>query len=171
MRSEDEVTDNGGIEIDFSGLNLDPEPQAILLEMPKPAEPPPMRIEVAAAPQETDEALVAALSSLNERIQATDARQVEIIEIVKELAQVVSSDREQLAASLDALTAAILEQPAPVVNIPAFPEIPAPVVNVAPPSVNVRVDPPSSNRKLSLKRDPITNMIASAEIEEVRDGG
>lgn len=137
---------------------------------PEPMQQPPLRIEVGAVPTEANDALIAALNSLSERQSATDERQAELVQIVKDLAGMVTADREYLTASLDALAAALREQPAPVVNVPAFPEIPAPVVNVQPADVHVTVAPPPTHRKLKIQRDPLTNMIASADIEEVNGG-
>lgn len=158
------------LEIDWSGLDFDPAPKPILLEVGRPPEPPPLRIEVSPAPVETDEALVAALDALHDRLRESDERQAQIVEAMKELAVIVNADREQLAASLTALTAAIQDQPAPVVNIPEFPEIPAAVVNVPEPVVHVHV-PRAPDKKLKIERDPVSGMIASATVEEVNERG
>lgn len=149
------------IVVDWSDLDLgEPEP---------PQQP--VRIEVGTtSDREANEALIAALNSLSERQSATDERQAELVQIVKDLAGMVTADREYLTASLDALAAALREQPAPVVNVPAFPEIPAPVVTVQPADVHVTVAPPPTHRKLKIQRDPLTNLLASAEIEEVNGG-
>lgn len=146
------------IEVDWSDLDLgDPEP---------PAQP--VRIEVGTTDTtQANEALIAALTSLSERQEATDERQVELIQIVKSLAEMVNADREHLTASLEALTAAVLAQPVPEIpafpELPPFPEIPAPVVHVSPPEVNVTVEAPPQKRMI-VERDPITNLISSVDI-------
>lgn len=157
------------IEIDWSELDLgDPEPAQ------------PVRIEVGTVDShQANDALIAALQSLSDRQEATDERQAELVQIVKSLAEMVNTDREVMVASLDALAAAVREQPAPVVtvDVPAFPEIvfpdiPPPVVNVQPPEVNVTVETPTTSKKMKVERDPITNLIASVEVmEEVERGG
>lgn len=152
------------IELDWSGLDLDPAPKPIMLEVGRPPEPPPLRIEVSPAPTETDDVLVAALTTLNDRLQAAEERQLEITEIVKALAGIVNADRENLSAALDAITAALMNQPAPVVNVAAT-EIPAPIVNVPAPIVNVHV--PKAEKRINITRDPVSGMIASANIEEI----
>lgn len=149
--------------IDYSGLEFD--------EPPAPQQP--VRIEVGTVTDRTaNDALVAALTSLSDRLQASEERQAEIVDVVKQLAGMVNADREYLVASLDALSAALRDQPAPVVNVevPAFPEIPAPVVNVPEPVVHVTVAQPPTHKRLKIQRDPLTNLLASAEIEEMSDG-
>lgn len=132
---------------------------------------PPIRIEVGAASNEITEALVASMNSLADRIQAQadlTAEQAErqelIAEVLGDLAALVKQDREAFTAALVAMSEAIKQQPEPVVNV----TVPETVVNVAaPPAPQVDVHLPASSRTVTVKRDPLSGLISSADVVEV----
>lgn len=150
------------LEIDYADLEFD---------VPEAASQP-LRIEVGQAPDRAVDAIVAALSQMSERLIAAEERQIEFVEIVQKLKEIVESDRESLVASLGQMTEAIREavsaQPEIVVNVPEIqmPEIPAPVVNVQPPEVTVQYTPQKTSKQITVKRDPITGAISSAEVTD-----
>lgn len=128
----------------------------------------PLKIEIGQAPSETGQAVVAALEALAARLQAAEERQLEFVEIVQKLKEVVASDQEALVASLNQMAEGIKEavtlRPEVVVNVPDFPEFP----EIPTPVVNVTVEPPDQRRKtVNVTRDPLTGLIASAEISEI----
>lgn len=134
----------------------------------EPTQQQPLRIEVGHAPSDSAAAILAALNALADRLQATEERQLEFVEIVQKLKEVVEEDRTALVASLgqmtDAFKEAVAVRPEVVVNVPDFPDFP----EIPTPVVNVTVEPPDQRRKtVNVTRDPLTGLIASAEISEI----
>lgn len=155
-----EPTVNASLELDTS---------ALMAEFM--TDPEPVRIEVSSAPGQGMEQIVAALSAMADRIVQSEERQTELMEIVSKLSELVNRDQEILVSSMGTLTAAISEaiaaRPDPVVNV----TVPEPIVNVSPPQVHVTVEAPEARKKVIVERDPLTGLIASAEIlsEDVND--
>ena len=162
---------NASLELDTNDLFESFVPAARTQEFYIP--PPQTRIEVDSGATEMVEALAASVEQLAERLVSAEERNTELLEAVKALRESLGNDHSALVASLsemtEAITAAVSIQPeihVQVPEFPAFPEIPAPVVNVKPPEVNVTVEQPRS-RSVNITRDPLTGMIASADISEI----
>lgn len=148
-----------GLEIDTSELMADLYPE----ERPQP-----IRIEVGAASNEIAESLVASMNALADRIQvqadlsAEQAQRQELIAVaIGELAALVSQDREAFTAALAEMAEAMKVQPEINVTVPDFPQ---PIVNVQPPEVNVHL--PATSRTVTVKRDPLSGLISSADVVE-----
>jgi hypothetical protein len=133
-----------------------------------------VRVELASADTtERDEALVASIGAVSERLQSTEELMGQVVEA---LAKVVDAQNVDRQAFQDALTAAANrpEPEPPVVNI-TIPEIivPTPTVNVHVPKTKllvpapvVNVQLPGTKRTVKFDRDPLTGQVSQAEIEE-----
>jgi len=162
------VPEHDPIEIDAS---------ALMEEFFPTQEPQTLKIEVADASDKLIDTLVSSLSALTERLVQTEERQGEVIAALLALSEQMSDDRQNLTAALaqDPPEPPVINVtvPEPIVNV-TVPEpvvtvnVPETVVHVAPPEVNITL--PSTSRKVTVKRDPLTGMIASADVEEVDDG-
>lgn len=114
--------------------------------------------------------LVASMNELSARVEQDHSRLPELMD--KMMAE-AKADRELLVAALQQMSEMLGTQAEPIVNV-TVPEpvvtvnVPETVVHVAPPEVNVHL--PATNRKVTVKRDPLSGLIASADVEEVGDG-
>lgn len=135
----------------------------------------PMRVEIAAATTSADEALLASITSLTEKMEKAYEIMAATVDALGKVAEIQNADR---AALTQALTAAA-NQPEPVVNVYVpeivVPEQPPATVNVhvpktkllipATPAPVVNVTLPSPKKTINVTRN-LQGEIESAEIAE-----
>lgn len=157
------------IEMDFSGLDIWPEQRLASNDLAS---------QLVASIQEelvttVVTELVASMNSLTERVEHDQARHDRLMAILDRQIEQAEADRAALVAALTAMTEAISAQSEPVVNLtlpeqPVTVNVPETVVNVAAaPAPQVDVHLPPANRKVKVKRDPLSGLIASVDVEEV----
>lgn len=146
--------------------------EALLAEFYTEPEPPAVKVEIGDSNVRMLYSLVSSLTELSDRIVASDQRQTEIIKAMLALQEQMVADRENLVASLTQAQEPVINVtvPEPVVNVTVpdivFPDMPAPVVHVQPPEVNITYTPPSTSKQIKVTRDPITGSISSAEVTD-----
>jgi hypothetical protein len=140
----------------------------------------PMRVEIAAATTSADEALLASISALTERLEKADEVMTAMVDALGKVVETQNADR---AALTQALTAAA-NQPEPVVNVYVpeivVPEQPPATVNVhvpkskimipASPTPIVNITMPGSKKTVKFTRN-LNGEVESADIVEELDGG
>jgi hypothetical protein len=139
-----------------------------------------MRVEIAAATTSADEALLASISALTERLEKADEVMTAMVDALGKVVETQNADR---AALTQALTAAA-NQPEPVVNVYVpeivVPEQPPATVNVhvpkskimipASPTPIVNITMPGSKKTVKFTRN-LNGEVESADIVEELDGG
>ena len=140
----------------------------------------PMRVEIAAATSEADEALLASIGAVAARLEKTEAVMVSVVDLIGKVVETLNGDREEFTK---ALTAAA-NQPEPVVNVYVpeivIPEQPSPTVNVHVPKSQilvpqqptpvVNVTLPGTKKTVKFTRN-LQGEVESADIQEELDGG
>lgn len=132
--------------------------------------PDPVRVELSATRPDIDEALVASITAVSERLLETEDAVGQIALLLKQLSDDVRLDR---TAFQEALTAAVQVAPQepPIVNV----TVPVPEVKITVPKsrfaftnptpvVNVTI--PGSKKTITFERDPLTGGVSKAEINE-----
>lgn len=152
-----------------AGLEIDT--TALMEEFFPDPEPQPLRIEVAAAPNEANESLIAVLNALSDRLFVQEEWQTKLGEALLRVLEQHEEDRTQFSTSLRELTASLnVEKAPPVVNV-TVPDpvvnvtVPEPVVNITVPAPEVSVNLPPSRRSIKLERDAF-GAISGASVEE-----
>lgn len=128
-----------------------------------------LQIEVGSPNDKMLYGLVSSLSAMSERLVQTEQRQSEIIQALVDLSEQMKQDREALTAAVTSMAEPVVNVtvPEPVVNV----TVPEPVIHVNVPDVQVTVPEPivhvhvpqPKEKQVTIKRDPITNLIASVD--------